>query len=143
MKQIRKCDCNGLRCAAEATWRGTSGGTIRWVCDGHKDYVDARALKDQPVMVWVAVADLLPPSVLEAMQGRVKARAELERAMRLALVYMTSALQEQDAKDRAEACEANGWRMSDASGIYTNTITTLFGLVEGSINPVEYLETAR
>lgn len=59
--------------------------------------------------------------------------------MRWALVRFTVDLRDRDAKDRAEACEANGWRMSDASDLYTDVIDTLEGLMTGQINPGRYL----
>ncbi len=64
-------------------------------------------------------------------------------AIRVALVDLVVNLETQAAIDKAEACEANGWRMSDASGLYDWTIDTIIGLVEGTIDPTTFLETAR
>lgn len=67
----------------------------------------------------------------------------LKMAQKWALVQFVLALSEREAQDRAEACEANGWRMSSAHDLYDEVIDTLTGLVTGHLDPEAYLEAER
>lgn len=63
-------------------------------------------------------------------------------AIRWALVALVTDLDERAARDRAAACKANGWRMSDASDLYDRTIRDVTGLVEGTIDAQDFLAAA-
>jgi hypothetical protein len=73
----------------------------------------------------------------------VSAEYDVRLAIKAALVDLHVNLQAQQAKDAAEACEANGWQMSDASGMYDWTIEVIIGLADGSIDARTFLEAAR
>lgn len=66
-----------------------------------------------------------------------------DTAMRWALVKFTVDLKMQDDEDRANASPENGWRMSDASGMFTEVINLLTALARGEIDAEEYLEAER
>ena len=67
----------------------------------------------------------------------------LRLAIKAELVNLHVNLATQQAEDQATACEANGWRMRDASGMYDWSIATIIGLVKGEIDPRIFLEAAR
>ena len=64
-------------------------------------------------------------------------------AMRWALVKFVVELQAQQDEDRANACEANGWLMRDASGLYSDVIALLTDLATGTLDAEAYLEDER
>lgn len=67
----------------------------------------------------------------------------LKAAQKWALVKFVVAMEERAAKDRAEACAENGWRMSSAHDLYDDVLVTLNDLARGHLDPHVYLDRER